>query len=124
MPEDVVLTSTNFHRVVPDRPVVLSILTGEGQVSGTALLLNGEPRPFNSPGGPQELGRGEALIGSFLHAKTTVRDVNPMTNRTSVTYVFDDGVEATEYPYSIEVSAEHGAAHYLVAFLFTASELD
>lgn len=120
MAEDVTLTSTNFHRVVPDRPLVLSVVTGDGQVSGTALLLNGQPHAFNSPAGPQELGSGQALVGSVLHAKTTVRDVNPMTNRTSVTYVFDNGLATTEYPYSIEVSADHGAAHYLIAFIFTA----
>jgi len=118
MAEDVVLTSTNFYRVVRGRPVVLAIVTGDEQVSGTALLLDGQPHPFKNPDGPQLIGSGD-LVGSFLHANTTVRDINPATNRTSVTYTLRGGIADTEYPYSIEVSADKGAAHYLIAFIFT-----
>lgn len=118
MADDVSLTSTNFYVVHPDSDVELRVFTGDGQVSGTALLLNGSPFPFNSPAGPQVIGRGQDLVGSVLNVKTTVRDVNPATNQTSVTYVLDDGVNTCSYPHAIDVSADKGAAHYLVTFVF------
>jgi hypothetical protein len=120
MAEDVFLTSTNFYSVRADDPIELRVITGDGQVSGTALLLNGAPIPFNSPAGPQVLGLGRDLVGSVLTVNTTVRDVNPATNRTSVTHVLTAGTEVREYRHEIEVSGDKGAAHYLVTFVFTA----
>jgi len=121
MPQDVVLTDTNFYRVVRGQPVTLNVVTGDGQASGTALLLNGVAHPFNNPAGPQPIPVPSGdLTGSALHVHTTVQDINPLTNRTSVTYILSGGVVAQQFPYSIEVAADKGAAHYLIAFIFTA----
>jgi hypothetical protein len=117
MPDDVTLTTVEFYQVIPGRMVTIEVITGDGQVSGSALLLNGVPHPFTDRSGPQPLGAN--LAGSILQVNTVVRDINPATNRTSVTYELQGGAQPRQYPYSIEVSAEKGAAHYLIAFVFT-----
>jgi hypothetical protein len=117
MPDDVTLTSVEFYQVIPGQMVTIEATTGDGQVSGTALLLNGTAHPFVDRAGPQPLGAD--LAGGILQVNTVVRDINPATNRTSVTYELRGGVQPRQYAYSVEVSAEKGAAHYLIAFVFT-----
>jgi hypothetical protein len=119
MADDVVLTHTTFYAVLPGQDVVLGVTIGDGQAGGTALLLDGEPLPFENSAGSGIIGPGDELPGSILNIKTTVRDIRPDTNRTSVTYVLTGGVEDVEYPYSVEVSADAGTAHYMVTFVFT-----
>lgn len=120
MAQDVVLTDVNFVPVGKMKTVKLSVLTGDDQVSGTALLLNGQPHPFANPEGPSLIGKGKDLIGGVLHVMTTVRDVNPLTNRTSVTYTLADSKTRIQFPFAIEVSADKGAAHYVITFIFEA----
>jgi hypothetical protein len=117
MADDVTLTSVNFYEVVPDQIITIEVFTGDGQASGTALLLNGVPHPFVDHAGPQRIGVN--LSGSMLHANTIVRDINPATNRTSVVYELRGGAQTKQFPHAIEVSADKGAAHYLIAFVFT-----
>ena len=121
MPDDVTLSSVEFYQVVPGRLVTIEATVGDGQASGTALLLNGSPHPFVDRAGPQPLGND--LAGSILQVNTEVRDINPATNRTSVTYELRGGAQPRRYPYSVEVSAEKGTAHYLIAFVFTNEEV-
>jgi hypothetical protein len=120
MPADVVFSRSEFYRVVPNRPVVLTIETGDGQVSGTSLRLDGQAHPFNNPDGPQEIGAGRNLVNSMLHIHTIVGDVNPATNRTSVTYRLTGGVESATHSFAVDVSGEKGAAHYVIVFFFIA----
>jgi hypothetical protein len=59
----------------------------------------------------------------MLHARTVVRDVNPSTNHTSVTYELKGGPEPRQFPFAIDVSVDKGSAHYLIAFVFTEEAL-
>ena len=115
MANDVVLTDANFYEVAPGQLVTLTVVIGDGQAGGTALLLNGVAHPFTAPG-PEPI--PGATAGSFLHAHTTVQDINPLTNHTSVTYILRGGVEDREFPYAIDVAADKGAARYVIAFIF------
>jgi len=117
MPEDVSFTSTEFYQVTPGGQVTLEVTTGERQASGTSLLLNGQPHPFTDHAGPQPIGSN--LANTVLHARTVVRDMNPATNRTAVMYELRGGPRTRQFPFSIDVSADKGAAHYLIAFVFT-----
>jgi hypothetical protein len=117
MPDDVSFAATEFYQVIPGQQVTIEVTTGEGQASGTALLLNGQAHPFIDGTGPQPIGAN--LVGSVLHARTVVRDINPQTNHTSVVYELRGGAADKQFPYGIEVSAEKGSAHYLIAFVFT-----
>ena len=119
--QDVSLASTEFYQVLPGRQVTIEITTGDDQASGTALLLNGIPHPFRDKAGPQPIGTD--LVGSMLHARTVVKDVNPATNHTSVTYELRGGPQPKQYPFGIDVSVDKGVAHYLIAFVFTEEAL-
>jgi hypothetical protein len=119
MANDVVLTDTNFYEVVPGHPITLEVAIGDGQAGGTALLLNGEAHPFAAPG-PQAI--HGAAAGGFLHAHTTVQDINPLTNHTSVTYILRGGASDQAFPYSIDVAADKGAARYVIAFIFVEAD--
>jgi hypothetical protein len=117
MADDVTLTSVNFYQVVLGQMVTIEVFTGDGQASGTGLLLNGVPHPFIDHAGPQAIGTN--LTHAMLHANTIVRDINPATNRTSVVYELRGGVQTRRFPHAIEVGADKGAAHYLITFVFT-----
>jgi hypothetical protein len=119
--QDVSLVSTEFYQVTPGRQVTIEVATGDDQVSGTSLLLNGMPHPFKDNDGPQPIGTD--LDRSMLHARTVVRDVNPSTNHTSVTYELKGGPQTRQYPFAIDVNVEKGSAHYLIAFVFTKEAL-
>jgi len=117
MADDVSFASTEFYQVTPGRPVTLEVTTGEEQASGTSLLLNGQPHPFRDHAGPQEIGNN--LAGSVLHVKTVVKDDNPLTNRTSVVYELRGGAQTARFSFAIDVNADKGSAHYLIAFILT-----
>lgn len=115
------VTQTTLYRVVPNTPVTLEVVIGDAQVGGTALTLNGVPIPIDNTTHRAIIGRpGQNLTGSVLQCATTVQDINPATNKTSVTHVFTGGVSPQSFPFGVEVSADSGLARYLITFLFAA----
>jgi hypothetical protein len=120
-PDDVTLVSTEFYQIIPGREVTIEVTTGDAQASGTSLLLNGALIPFQDNAGPQPI--GSDLDRSVLNARTVVKDVNPSTNHTSVTYDLKGGPQPQQFPFSIDVSADKGRAHYLITFVFTKEAL-
>jgi hypothetical protein len=121
MPGDVIVSHTNIYRVQSAQPVNLQVIIGDGQVGGTALTLNGAPVPFDSTTGLATIGQvGTSLAGSILHCLTTVQDINPSTNNTSVTYRLNGGLAGQTFPFAVQVAADSGLARYLTTFLFTA----
>lgn len=121
MPGDVLVSHTNIYRVQTSQPVQLDTLIGDGQVGGTALTLNGAPVPFDNTTGHAVVNpAGSSLVGSVLQCLTTVQDVNPATNRTSVTYQMSGGLASQTFPFSVQVTADSGLARYSITFLFTA----
>ena len=118
---DVLLSDTNFYKVQRNQPVTLRVTVGFGQPGGTALRLNGASIPFQNPSGPTQIGSPDRdLTGSVLQCLTTVRDENPATHRTAVTYELSGGLQTIEYPYAIQVKADKGNARYLITFVFAA----
>ena len=114
---EVRLSDTNFYPVGANGPIFLKVEIGDQQVGGTALTLNGRLLPFN-PGGETTIGSPrQDLRGSVLQVVTTVRDINPATNRTSVTHRFRGGAAEATFPYEISVSAEKGTARYFITYV-------
>jgi hypothetical protein len=121
MPGDIVISHTNIYRVQTNQPVQLQVTIGDGQVGGTALTLNGVPVPFDNTGGQATVDQpGASLVGSILQCATTVQDINPATNNTSVIYRLTGGLAAQEFPFSAQVTADSGLARYLITFLLAA----
>jgi hypothetical protein len=121
MPGDVLVSHTNIYRVQPGQPVQIDTVIGDGQVGGTALTLNGVPVQFDNLTGRGMVGQvGTNLVASVLQCLTTVQDVNPATNKTSVTYTLTGGLATQTFPFSVQVTADSGLARYSITFLFTA----
>ena len=121
MPGDVVVTHTNIYRVLNAQPLQIDVMIGQAQAGGTALTLDGAPIAFNNATGRAPIGSpGQTLVGSILQCATTVKDINPATNNTSVTYTLSGGVANQSFPYAVQISADKGLARYLITFLFTA----
>ena len=117
---DAIVSQTEFYPVNPNTPVTLSITIGDGQVGGTAVTLNGEL--VDSGGDIQNLqvGKpGQDLRNSSIECTTTVKDVNPATNHTSVTYALRGGKQAHDFPYDVTVSQPGGRAVYLITFMLS-----
>lgn len=121
MPGDVIVSHTNIYRVQTNQPVQIGVVIGDGQVGGTAMTLNGVPVPFDNTTGRAVVGQaGTSLVGAVLQCMTTVQDINPATNNTSVTYQLGGGLAAQTFLFSVQVTADSGIARYSLTFLFTA----
>lgn len=119
MAGDVRVVDTNLYMVTKDTPVQLRVTVGDAQVGGTALRLDGMPVPINPATGVAQIGQpGQDLKRSVLECLTTVQDINPSSNRTSVTYDLVGGPAAGSFPYTISVTADKGLARYFITFLF------
>jgi hypothetical protein len=118
MPGDVLLSDTNFYAVRESGPVFLTITIGDNQVGGSALRLNGKSVPVN-PAGKTQIGDDDQdLRGSVLHCVTTVKDINPMTNKTSVVHDLEGGILDETFPYQISVKEDKGLARYFITYVF------
>ena len=117
MSDPVIVPKTEFYAVMPNTPVTLSVKIGDGQVGGTAVNLNGAPVGSGAPITNLRIGApGQDLRGGDIDCTTTVRDVNPATNHTSVTYRLRGGKEDRDFPYEITVNDAGGRAVYLITF--------
>src|SRR5262245_66353567 len=121
MPGDVLVSHTNLYRVQHNQPIRLQVVIGDSQVGGTALTLDGVPTPFDNAAGHATIGQiGATLVGKVLHCATTVQDINPATNNTSVTYRLSGGVASQDFPFGAQVTADSGLVRYLITFLLAA----
>lgn len=55
----------------------------------------------------------------MLHCVTTVKDVNPLTNNTSVTHRLSGGAADEEFPYQVSVSKDKGIARYFITYVLS-----
>jgi hypothetical protein len=120
MTDAVVLSQTATYTVTPGKPVTLSVTIGDGQVGGTSVSLSGVL--VESGGEIRNLrigAEGQDLRNASIECTTTVKDVNPATNHTTVTYAISGGTEDREFTYDVTVSQAGGRAVYLVIFLLS-----
>jgi hypothetical protein len=116
---DVLLSDTNFYPVKQNTPIFFEVRIGDSQVGGTALRLNGSSIPVN-PTGRTKIGMdGEDLRKSVLQSITTVRDVNPQTNNTSIEHELTGGVKDEIFPYAIRVKKDKGIARYFITYVLS-----
>ena len=119
MDGDVLLSDTNFYPVKQNTPIFFEARIGDGQAGGTALRLNGSSIPVN-PTGRTKIGQdGEDLRKSVLQSITTVKDVNPQTNNTSIEHKLTGGVTDEVFPYAIQVKKDKGIARYFITYVLS-----
>ncbi len=112
-------TSTQIYPVRDGSPLTLEIVIGELQAGGTSIIWQGAITDLPGNVGPTTLtADGGTVRMSALHCATRVRDVNPNTNRTTVTYILRGGRQDQEFTYSLTVPEENGFADYVIDFVF------
>ena len=120
MADAIVVTQTAFYTVKPNTPVTLSVGIGDGQDGGTAVTLGGELVGSGAEIKNLRIGKpGQDLRDASIECTTTVRDINPATNHTSVTYSLRGGKEDRDFTYDVTVSEAGGRAVYVVVFLLS-----
>ncbi len=120
MADAIVVTQTAFYTVKPNTPVTLSVGIGDGQDGGTAVTLGGELVGSGAEIKNLRIGKpGQDLRDASIECTTTVKDINPSTNHTSVTYSLSGGKEDRDFTYDVTVSEAGGRAVYVVVFLLS-----
>jgi hypothetical protein len=110
------VSDTQIYHVGDATTVTLQVMYGDGQPGGTVTTWQGDVQRV--PDGGRSYGRdGASLSGSILFCKSTVRDENPATNHTSVTYQLSGGVETREYSYQLLVPDQGALAEYSINFV-------
>jgi hypothetical protein len=118
MSDSVTITKTEDYAVKPKTPITLTVEIGEGQVGGTAVTWNNTI--VGSGGDVTDLPIGKKnddLRGTSLDCTTTVKDINPNTNNTTVTYTLKGGKQQRSFTYSADVNVPEARAIYSVTFL-------
>ncbi len=114
---DVILTDTNFYKVNPSGQIFMTVTIGDRQVGGTSATLNGAPVAVN-PLGETPIGApAQDLRNSILQVMTTVKDVNPDTNHTSVTHSFTGGASQESFLHEISVNLDKNNARYFITYV-------
>lgn len=115
MPNDPRIVDLQFYPVVEGRPVELRAIVGGGMVGGTSVSHKGVVQQLTT--GSVTVGKpGENLKQSVIHCITTVRDINPASDTTVVTYFLTGGERDLEVSYSLDVNVSGGFARYVVDF--------
>lgn len=108
-------TIVDFYQVdQSDQPVVLNVIIGYAQNAVTTVKINSlnmgdYERSFNLV-----LGNNKELVNKELFCFTTVHDINPDTNKTSVSVTLTGGVQPYEGNMDVSVSSNGGIASYTI----------
>lgn len=93
-------------------PVTLVLTVGNAQVGGAAVTYRGRVRAYE---GPMELEGADDVELCFT--RTEVKDVNPSSDRTSVTFHLSGGPSPESYEYQA-VAPTDGIVTYRITFTF------
>jgi hypothetical protein len=120
MADEVKVTATRLYPIDGGSPVYLTVTIGDDQVGTTVVTWDGavgdpDPDITHKPFGKA----GDDLRTKLLVCLTTVKDVNALTNHTSVTYLLEGGPAPISYPLQADVSENGGYASYLVTFVLS-----
>lgn len=79
------------YKVVDTRNVSFSIRIGDAQIGSSIVFLD-DKEMARGDVADLSLGKGTKIKNKSLKVKSVVTDVNDMTNKTSITYIFKGGV--------------------------------
>ena len=112
------------YKVVPGRNVDLTLNIGEGQRGRSLVMLDFTVLPFSMDDDGNiaslQVGEGQSLVGKRLRVFSTVSDVNPSTNRTSITYRLNGGAVPLVCTLDFTVSQPGDKAEFVASFNFVA----
>jgi hypothetical protein len=114
-----VVTSTEGYQVKDGSRLTIEIVVGDGQAGGSSLLWQDDITDFPPEEFPWEVAEdGATARAKTLHCSTRVRDINPASNRTSVTYKLRGGKNQKDFHFSTSVPKPDDYATYVVDFVF------
>jgi hypothetical protein len=112
------IVDLQFYSVIPGQPVSIRATIGNGMVGGTSVSHKGFVQELTT--GSVTVGKpGQNLQKSVIHCITTVRDINPQSDTTVVTYHVSGGQQDLDVSYSLDVNVSGGFARYVVDFALT-----
>ncbi len=117
MSDEALISGTRIYSVGGKSPVFLSVTIGDLQAGGSSVLWEGEIIAEGEITMVRIGKPGEWLQHKSVRVTTKVRDINPSTNRTSVTYTLEGGSARQSYPFWVQVS-ESSTALYSICFVF------
>jgi hypothetical protein len=110
-------SDTQLVRINPETSLELTVVIGDEQDGGTTVLWEGSMIDVPSDTGMLPVAAlGKNALYQTLHCTTNVKDINPESNRTSVTYKFSSAGGSLRY--AQEVPQANGWAQYSIAFVF------
>ncbi len=95
--------------------VMLNIIVGEGQAGASVVWLDNQVIAKGDLG-PVTLGPGAILTGRVLGIRTIALDINPMTNRTAVTYILTGGATELDVTLTKDAPQDGAAVPYAARF--------
>lgn len=99
--------------------VSLEVSIGDGQLGITSVYLEDKKRIFEKEGDFSfQIGKGKDIDNKCLFISTMVRDVQPGTNKTEVTFGLKNGIKEYQGTLKKEVNSEGGVAFYAAYFIF------
>lgn len=120
MSNTVQFTNVQFYKTGNNAPVYLTVTIGDSQVGGTTVMFNGQSiGPASGDINNLQIGStGDNLQYKLLICTTNIKDINPATNHTSVTYTLAGGEQTQSFPFEIDASQNGGFAIYSITFAF------
>jgi len=98
-----------------DGAVTITVMIGEGQIGGGVVKIDGKQIGV-TPVSKLSLGTESDLKGKTILIKTIVADENPETNKTSVTYGFDQDGKQQQFVSKAEVDHDKDTIGYWAKF--------
>ena len=113
----------NYY-IKDDDNISISIVIGEEQAGGFAVFLDEQFILFEKTKIVDfPLDKGLEIKSKTLFITSTVIDINPHTNRTSVTYVLSGGKSRLEITSEVTVENDNAPAYYDAEFKFIDSSI-
>ncbi|MGE5811696.1 MAG: hypothetical protein ACM339_09355 [Ignavibacteria bacterium] len=102
-----------------DTELKLTIAIGEGQLGVTSVNLENDLIVNNETGTVEKIiGKCIELIGKSLYCSSTVTDIRTETNKTSITYRLEGGINFYENTLQETVNNEGDVVRYNASFFF------
>jgi hypothetical protein len=111
------VSNTQVYPVGTGTRVEVDVIYGDAQPGSTTTTWQGEVHRLPAGGGSFDRGGG-AMQGSILFCKSSVKDENPATNHTCITYRLSGGPAPREYYYELTVPEQGAIAEYSINFVF------
>ena len=111
-------TATRTYSAADDQTVTVDVLIGDGQSGGSAVYLGADMLTGGPPVDALVVGTGRDIRGRFLTVSTTVVDIRPEHDNTSVTVTMKGGDPAELHVHQAAVTAPGGSVNYLTVVKF------